>query len=113
MRVQKRKAQNIEKKGKISMAKIKSFDKEDKIKDLGNKICKFVEYHEGNKGQNLLALAALAEILFSIREIFKSYDEQFKELEKHNLECHEINETGGVNNIKIVLNDSNKKEEII
>ena len=64
------------------MTKILILKKEDKIKDLGNKICKFVEYHEGDKGQNILALAAIAEILFSIREILKSYDERFKKLEE-------------------------------
>ena len=64
------------------MTKIKGFRKVDKIEELGNKICKFVEYHEGNKGQNLLALAALAEILFNIREILISYDERFKRLEE-------------------------------
>ena len=64
------------------MTRIRIFKEEDKIEELGNKICKFVEYHEGDRGQNILALAALAEILFNIREIFKSYDERFEKLEE-------------------------------
>lgn len=81
MRVQKRKAQNIEKKGRISMAKIESFEKEDKIKDLGDKICRLANYYEKGKGRNL-KLAVLADVLFSIKEIFKSHDGKFERLEK-------------------------------
>lgn len=83
------------------MTKINLLRKEDKIEKLGNKICKYVEYvAEGKKGR-ALELAALADILFSIREIFRIYGERFKELEKYNLEHQEINETGGINKIKI------------
>jgi len=62
---------------------IKEFKKVDKTEELGEKICRFVEYYEGDKGQNSLALAALAEILFSFRKIFRSYDERFKKLEEN------------------------------
>jgi len=55
----------------MTESNIKDFKKEDKIKELSNKICRFVEYYEGDKGQNILALAVLAEILFNIRGIFK------------------------------------------
>ena len=34
MKVKKRRVQNIEKKGRISMVNIKDFEEEDKIKDL-------------------------------------------------------------------------------
>jgi len=108
MRVQKRRAQNIGKKGKILMVKIKDSKKIDKIEELGDKICKFVRYYERKKGWSP-EFAALAEILIRIKRIFKSHDEQFKKLEKHNLEYHGINENGGINNIKIVLDDPNKK----
>lgn len=64
------------------MVEIKSFEKEDKIKDLGDKICRFVGYYEKNESENL-ELAALADTLFSIKEIFKNYDRRFKELEKN------------------------------
>jgi len=112
MRMQKRRAQNIGKKGKILMVKIKDFKKVDKIEELGDKICKFVGYYERKKGWSP-EFAALAEILIRIKRIFKSHDEQFKKLEKHNLEYHGINENDGINNIKIVLDDPNKKEEIV
>ncbi len=82
MRVQKRRAQNIEKKGRISMAKIRSLKKEDKIKDLGDKICKYVEYIADGKKGRVLELAALADILFSIREFLRVYDKRFKEFEE-------------------------------
>jgi len=86
MRMRKRRVQNIEKKGKISMANYifdkKGLQKIDKIKDLGDKICRFVNYYEKNKGQNS-ELAALADTLLSIKEIFKSHDEKFKKLEEH------------------------------
>lgn len=109
MRVQKRRAQNIEKTGRISMVNIKDFKKIDEIEELGNKICKLVGYYEREKGWSP-EFAALAEILIHIKRIFKSHDEQFKKLEKHNLEYHGINESGGINNIKIILYDPNKKE---
>lgn len=81
MRVRKMKVQNIEKKGKTSMAKIKSFKKGDKIKDLGDKICRYVEYvAEGKKGR-ALELAALTDILFSIREFLRVYNERLKKVE--------------------------------
>jgi len=92
------------------MANIKDFKKIDRIEELGNKICKFAEYYAKEKGPKVLALAALADILFNFREIFRSYDKRFKELEEHNLEHQEINETGGINNIKIILDDQDKKE---
>jgi len=106
MRVRKRRAQNIEKKGRISMAKVKEY----KIEKLGNKICRLVSYYEKGKGQNL-ALAALADVLMNIKEVFKSYDERFKRLEKRNLELREINKTDGITNIKLVgLNQAEKRE---
>lgn len=111
MRTQKRRAQSIETE-KILMAKIRSLKEEDKFKELGNKICKFVRYYEQGKGR-VPELAALADVLFSVKEILRIYDERFKELEKLNLEYHGINENGGINNIKIVLDDPNKKEEIV
>jgi len=64
------------------MTKIKILEEKDKIKDLGNKICRLVRYYEKGKGQNL-ALAALADVLMNIKEVFKSYDERFKKLEEH------------------------------
>lgn len=111
MRVQKRRAQSIETE-KILTTKIRSLKEEDKFKYLGNKICKFVRYCEQGKGR-VPELAALADVLFSVKEILRIYDERFKELEKLNLEHQEINETGGINSIKIVLDDPNKKEEIV
>ncbi|GAI45681.1 unnamed protein product, partial [marine sediment metagenome] len=50
-------------------------------------------------------------VLSAISRILKSYDRRFKELEKYNLEYHGINETGGINNIKIVLDDPILKKE--
>lgn len=82
MRVRKKEAQNTEKKGRILMGKIKSFEKENKIKELGDKIYRFVGYYEKNESENL-ELAALADTLFSIKEIFKNYDRRFEELEKN------------------------------
>lgn len=81
MRAQKRKAQNIEKKGRILMVKIKSLKKGDEIKDLGDKICKYVEYIEDGKKGRTLGLAALTEILFNIREFLRIYDNRFKKIE--------------------------------
>lgn len=80
--MQKRRAQNIGKNGRILMVEIKDFKKIDKIENLGNKICKFVKYYEEEKGQ-ILKLAALADILLNIKEVFKSYDTRFKKLEGH------------------------------
>lgn len=94
------------------MTEIKDFKKVDKIEELGNKICKLVKYYERKDGySHVLQVATLADVLITIREILKSYDRRFKELEKHNLEYHEINETGGANNIKIVLDDPKSKKE--
>ncbi|GAI19513.1 unnamed protein product, partial [marine sediment metagenome] len=53
----------------------------DKIEKLGNKICRLVKYYEKSKGQNL-ALAALADVLLGIKEVFRSYDKRFKKLEE-------------------------------
>lgn len=64
------------------MTKIKILKEEDKIKDLGNKICRLVNYYEKGKGQSL-ALAALADVLLEIKEVFKSYDKRFKKLEEY------------------------------
>jgi len=91
MRVQKRRVQNIEKRGRISMANCisdrKGLRKVDKIEELGIKICKFVNYYEkidffthDDKEKNL-ALAALADLLINIREVFKSCDVRFKIIE--------------------------------
>ena len=63
------------------MAKIKSFKEVDKIEELGNKICRLVEYYDREKGMEGWELATIADVLVSIREIFKSYDERFKKLE--------------------------------
>jgi len=93
------------------MVEIKDFKKIDKIEELGDKICKFVGYYERKKGWSP-EFAALAEILIRIKRIFKSHDEQFKKLEKHNLEHYEINKTGGMDNIRIVSHDPNLKERI-
>ena len=81
MRTQKRKVQNIGK-GKISMTESRSLKEEDKFKELGNKICKFVDYYGKEGGQKILSIAALTDVLFSIKGIFKMYDERIKELEK-------------------------------
>jgi len=94
----------------MTKTKLKNFKEEDRIKDLGDKICRLVYYYEKGKGRNL-ELAALASIFISIKEIFKIYDKKFKELEENNLEHHEINETGGVNKIKIILGDPILKKE--
>ena len=72
------------------MTKIRILKEEDKIKDLGIKICRFAKYYEKGERERRLELAALADILISIKEIFKSYDKKFKKLEEHNLE-HQIN----------------------
>jgi len=64
------------------MVKIKDFKEVDKIEELGNKICRFVDYHEKSEGESL-ALAALADVLMNIKEVFKSYDKRFKKLEEH------------------------------
>jgi len=76
----------------------------DKIKELGNKICRLVDYHEHSKGR-FWELVALADVLFAINRILRIYDKRIKELEGHNLENHGINETDGIDNIKIVLDD--------
>ena len=66
------------------MPKINILKKEDKCKNLGDKICRFVEYHElKNRYAPILQLAALADILVSIKEIFRSYDKRFEKLEEH------------------------------
>ena len=87
MRTQKRKTRNIGK-GKISMIDYvfgkKGLRKIDKTENLGNKICKFVDYYGKEGGQKILTIAALTDVLFSIREIFKMYDERIKKLEKYN-----------------------------
>ncbi|MBA7549485.1 hypothetical protein ES705_41969 [subsurface metagenome] len=54
----------------------KGLRKVDKIEELGNKICRLVEYYERD-------LAALADVLMNIKEIFKSYDERFKKMEEY------------------------------
>jgi len=95
------------------MTRIKILKEEDKIKDLGVKICRFAKYYEkGEKGRSS-ELATLADVLSAISRILKDHDERFKELEKYNLEYHGINETGGMNNIKIVLDNPNKKRKEI
>ena len=63
------------------MAEIKDFKKIDKIKELGDKICKFVEYVAEGKGGRTLELAALTDILFNIREFLRVYDNRFKKIE--------------------------------
>lgn len=90
------------------MVKIKILEEEDRIKELGDKICKYVEYVADGKKGRALELAALADVLFSIREFFRRYEKRLTELEKFKdnpLEYYDINETGGVNKIKIILND--------
>lgn len=65
------------------MVEIKEFKKVDKIEELGNKIYRYVEYVAEGKEGRALELAALADILFSIREFLRSYDERFKKLEEN------------------------------
>ena len=43
--------------------------------------------------------------------ILEGFEKRIKELEKHNLEYHGINETGGINNIKIILDDPKLKKK--
>ena len=64
------------------MTKILTLKKEDRIKDLGDKVCRFVNYYEKSEGQSL-ALAALADVLLNIKEVFKNYDARFKKLEEY------------------------------
>ena len=66
------------------MTKIKILKKEDKIEELGNKICKLVKYYERKDGySHVLQVATLADVLLTIREILKSYDERFKKMEEY------------------------------
>lgn len=90
----------------------KGLKKVDKIEELWNKVCKFAEYYEQGKKGRSLELAALADVLLCIREIFRSHDEQFKRLEKRNLELREINETGGATKIKLVGLIQTKKRKV-
>jgi len=92
------------------MIKIRVLREEDKIEELGKKICRLVDYHEHRKGR-FWEWVALIDVLFAICRILKSYDKRIKELEGHNLEHHEINETGGINKIKIILDNPILKEE--
>jgi len=63
------------------MTEIKEFKKIDEIKELGNKICRLVEYYERGKGRNL-ELAALADVLIVISRIFENHNKRFKKLEE-------------------------------
>jgi len=46
--------------------------------------------------------------------LLEDFEKRLAELEKYNiLEYNEINKTGGINNIKIVLDDPNKKRKEI
>lgn len=63
------------------MVEIKEFKKESKNEELGKKICQLVEYYEQRKGP-VWELAALADVLFAITRILKSYDELFKGIEE-------------------------------
>lgn len=87
------------------MTEIKILKEKDKIKELGDKICRLVDYHEHRKGR-FWELVALADVLFAIVRILRDYEKRFKELEKRNLE-HQIN--GGIDKIKIVLNNPKKR----
>ena len=64
------------------MTEIKEFKKVDRIEELGDKICKLVEYCEQGKGR-IMELAALADVLSVTNRILKSYDERFKKMEEH------------------------------
>ena len=68
MRTQKRKVQNIGK-GKISMTESRSLKEEDKFKELGNKICKFVDYYGKEGGQKILSIAALTEMKRELKKL--------------------------------------------
>lgn len=68
---------------KIGDFKMKNREEEDKIKDLGNKICRLVKYYEKGEEQSL-ALAALADVLLGIKGVFKSYDKRIRKLEDIN-----------------------------
>ena len=59
----------------------KGLQKVDKIKELGDKVCKLVEYYEQGKGR-VFKLAALADVLSATNRILKSHDERFKEIEE-------------------------------
>jgi hypothetical protein len=50
-------------------------------------------------------------ILEGFALILEGFEKRIKELEKHNLEYHGINETGGINNIKIILDDPKLKKK--
>ncbi len=65
------------------MAELRISKKEDKIKELGNKICRWWDYHEHKKGRFWEGVA-LIDVLFAICRILRSHDERLKELEKHN-----------------------------
>jgi len=41
-------------------------------------------------------------VMYYIAPILEGFEKRIKGLEKHNLEYHEINETGGVTKIKLV-----------
>jgi len=62
------------------MTNNKIFKKEDKIEDLGYRICRFVDYYDKDIGR-IPELAALGDALFCIKEILKSYDKRFKRIE--------------------------------
>ena len=68
----------------MTESNIKNFKKEDKIEELGDKICKYVEYIAYGKKGRALELAALADILFSIREFLrglKGFEKRLKKVE--------------------------------
>ncbi|MBA7548089.1 hypothetical protein ES705_40535 [subsurface metagenome] len=66
----------------MTESNIKNFKKEDKIKELGNKICRLVDYHEKRKGR-FWELVAFADVSFAICRILRSHEERFKKMEEY------------------------------
>jgi len=61
-------------------SKTEDFKEEDKIKDLGNKICRLVKYYEKKKSR-IWEIAALADVLFAIVRILRDYKKRLKTIE--------------------------------
>jgi len=67
---------------------------------------------DGKDPQYYDGLGVGVSIMYYLIPIFEDFEKRLTELEKDKtniLEHHEINETGSINNIKIVLDDPNKK----
>ena len=69
---------------------------------------------DGKDPQYYDGLGVGISIMYYLVPIFEDFEKRLTELEKYKnniLEHHEINETGRINNIKIVLNDPKLKKK--